>query len=199
MKRLKILRQIDCQYCDALDVIWTTTAARLGFRISRSNDVFASSDGQGTLTLSTSDEFDADDSLAQLIFHELCHAIVEGPEAWQEKDWGLDNTGDKDIVREHACHRVQAALSQQFGLRRFFGVTTEWRTYYDALPNDPLEIDSDPASHIASDAIKRFANSRWKTEIEKALSSTALIAGIVQKYSEPDSLWATFEPATRSD
>ncbi|MEE2902690.1 MAG: hypothetical protein VYC39_10175 [Myxococcota bacterium] len=193
------MRQIDCQYSDALDVIWTTTAARLGFKIARSTDVFASSDGLGTLTLSTSNEFDADDSLAQLIFHELCHAIVEGPESRHQKDWGLDNTGDKDIVREHACHRVQAALSQQFGLRRFFGVTTEWRAYYDALPKDPLEIDSDPASQLASEAIERFRNSCWHTEIKKALSSTAIVAGVVQEYSESDSLWATFEPATRSD
>ena len=193
------MRQIDCQYSDALDVIWTTTAARLGFKVSRSTDVFASSDGKGTIILSTSDEFDPDDSLAQLVFHELCHAIVEGPESWHEKDWGLDNTNDKDIVREHACHRVQAALSQPFGLRRFFGVTTEWRTYYDALPDDPLEIDSDPASHIASAAIQRLKNSSWYTEIEKALSSTARVAEVVQKYSEPNSLWATFEPAARLD
>lgn len=188
------MRKIKRQYTDALDVVWTTAASRLGFQVIRSNEVFASSDGKGTITLSTQGEFDADDSLAQLIFHELCHAIVEGPESLHKRDWGLKNTDESDLIREHACHRVQAALSQQFGLREFFGVTTEWRSYYDSLPVDPLQISSDPASQIAAKAMERFIESSWRSEIEQALTATAMIAGVVKEFVGPESLWATFQP-----
>ena len=187
------MRKVERQYIDALDLIWTVTARRLGFRILRSKDVFASSDGRGAITLSVPEEFDKDDSLAQLIFHELCHAIVEGPDSHTKRDWGLSNFDDSDLVREHACHRVQAALSQQFGLREFFGVTTEWRPYYDNLPAAPLELCSDPASHIAAKAFQRFTNSNWRPHIENALISTALIAKAVKEYADDDSLWATCE------
>src|SRR5690606_21379798 len=117
-------------YSDPLDLIWVNCAKQLGIVIERSVSAYAAWDGKKTLTLSTSEAFDADDSLAQLIFHEICHALVSGPRGWSLPDWGLSNTDDSDLVYEHACHRLQAALAQPFGLRQFFAVTTEWRPYW---------------------------------------------------------------------
>ena len=42
---------IDRQYRDPLTMIWTGTAQAMGLRIERSAEVFASYDGEGTLTL----------------------------------------------------------------------------------------------------------------------------------------------------
>jgi hypothetical protein len=73
-------REIRHDYRDPLDQIWLHTAERLGMRVERSDEVYASWDGRGTLTLSSAAHFDPDDSLAQLILHEICHALCQGPE-----------------------------------------------------------------------------------------------------------------------
>ena len=106
-----VSRVVDRTYADPLDVIWLHAVARLGWRVVRSSEVFAAWDGRSTLTLSTPEHFDADDSLAQLIFHELCHALVEGSEAHRRPDWGLCNRDLRHLDHEHACHRLQAALA----------------------------------------------------------------------------------------
>ncbi|MEJ7593816.1 MAG: hypothetical protein WKF77_19935 [Planctomycetaceae bacterium] len=62
---------------------------------------------------------------------------------------GTFNTSKRDLVYEFACHRLQAALSAPFGLRAFMAVTTSWRPYWDALPEDPLKDGDDPAIAIA--------------------------------------------------
>ncbi|HMV70142.1 MAG TPA: hypothetical protein PKA64_25095, partial [Myxococcota bacterium] len=123
------------RYGDPLDVVWLGAAAALGMRVERSDACYASWDGQRTLTLCTPASFDADDSVAQLVLHELCHALVQGPSGRRRVDWGLDNTDDDAAaVEEHACHRLQAALLDRYGLRRVLAVTTSWRPYWDALP-----------------------------------------------------------------
>src|SRR5438477_12249763 len=100
-----------------IERIWLRAAARLGFRIQRTTDAYAASDGRGTIAIGVDASLDADDAVAQLIFHELCHAITEAPRGLALPDWGLDNTGAHDVVREHACLRLQAHLADAHGLR----------------------------------------------------------------------------------
>ena len=99
---------------------------------------YASTDGSGTILIGARHTLDSNDSLAQLVLHELCHALVQGEASWTRADWGLDNTGDWDAVREEACLRLQARLADRQGLRAAMAPTTEWRSYYHALAAVPL-------------------------------------------------------------
>ena len=65
-------------YQDPLDALWLATARQLGLAVRRSTDVYASTDGQGVMTLGSHETLDSDDCLAQMIFHECCHWLVEG-------------------------------------------------------------------------------------------------------------------------
>ncbi len=191
-------REIRYRYADPVDLIWLAAANKLGLDVRRSKDVFASYDGAGTLTISTTEHFDADDSLAQMIFHELCHALVAGPAGQQREDWGLSNTDDSDLVLEHACHRLQAALAAPYGLRDFMAVTTEWRPYWDALPPDPLRAGDDPAIEIANRAYARAQQAPYQSVLQDALMSTAKIADVVRQHAEDGSLWKTTRERHRS-
>jgi hypothetical protein len=184
-------RNIRHRYQDPLDVIWLRAAERLGLKVSRSAEVYASFDGEHTLTLSQASDFDADDSLAQLIFHELCHALVAGRDGRKREDWGLDNTSERDLVVEHACHRVQAALAAPFGLREFFAVTTEWRDYWDSLPTDPLASADDPALPLARRAYGEAKSAPFDEVLTEALDATATIASLARRAASTDSLWST--------
>ncbi|HEY6880418.1 MAG TPA: hypothetical protein VI299_20480, partial [Polyangiales bacterium] len=115
-----LARTIEHRYDDPLDLIWLDCLRAVGFTLARSSEVYASFDGERTLTLSTREHFDPDDSLAQLIFHELCHALVAGPRGSKTADWGLENVDDRDLLQEHACHRLQASLGDRYGLRGLF-------------------------------------------------------------------------------
>ena len=182
-------REIRFQYSDPVDLIWLTTAHRLGIRVERSDEVFASWDGRGTLYLGSARDLDPDDCLAQMIFHELCHALVQGPESVHQLDWGLHNQDARDLTREHACNRLQAALAAPHGLRELLAVTTSWRSYYDALPDDPLAEDGDPAAALARTGWTRAMTGPWATHIAQALEATALVARATQPFSSPDSIW----------
>ena len=96
-------RKIVHRYDDPVDLIWIRAAADLGLKIERSADTFASYDGQGTLTICEASHFDADDCLAQMIFHEICHWLVAGRNGKILEDWGLNNIDDRDLVQEYAC------------------------------------------------------------------------------------------------
>ena len=96
-------------------------------------DAYATSDGRGGIAIGATETLDGDDALAQLVFHELCHAITEGEASLRQPDWGLDNVPEH-VVREHACLRLQARLSDRFGLRAVMAPTTPYRDYYAALP-----------------------------------------------------------------
>ena len=140
------------QYRDPVEVIWLEAAARLGIRVTRSDQVYAAWDGRGTLTLGGDETLDPDDSLAQMIFHELCHALVAGEVARGEIDWDFtpeEIGSQREALREHATHRLQAALADEHGLRVFLAVTTDWRGYYDDLPADPLSPVTDLAAVLA--------------------------------------------------
>ena len=174
-----------------LTILAVATAARLGMRVERSGEVYASWDGRGTLTLSESAHFDPDDSLAQLILHEICHALVEGPERWPVPDWGLDNLADADWLREHACQRLQAALADTLGLRGFFGSTTDYRAYYDALPAEPLAPGDDGAIALATEGWRRSQEAPWCEPLREALAATAAIVQIVRPFAAADSVYCT--------
>lgn len=185
-------RTVNHRYRDPLELVWLACAARLGMRVERSAEVYASWDGASVLTLSTPDDFDPDDSLAQLIYHEICHSLVAGPRGRSLPDWGMSNTDDTDLVYEHACHRVQAALAAPYGLRHFFAVTTDWRPYWDALPHDTLADGDDPAIALAREAYRRSQLEPTRTILSDALEQTAQLAAVVQQVNlNADSLWAT--------
>ena len=116
-----------------IDAIWRRAAERVGFMTSRTQDAYATSNGAGEIAIGADDTLDDDDAFAQLVFHELCHAITEGEGALRQPDWGLDNV-PAHAVREHACLRLQAYLAGRFGLRALMAPTTPYRAYYATLP-----------------------------------------------------------------
>ena len=186
----KNMRRIELNYQDPLDLIWLHAAKEMGMTVVRDDSVFAAWDGKGTLTIGTPETLDPDDCLAQMILHETCHALVEGPDAWNKPDWGVQIDNREQRVREHACLRLQAALAHPYGLRSFFAATTNFRKYYDRLPEDPLTGEDDPATAIALDAISRATTGPLSGPLQEALKRTAGIAAVVQGVADPDSLWS---------
>lgn len=187
-------RTIDHRYTDPLDLIWVECARELGMTLQRSPEVFASWDGRGTLTICTDEHFDADDSLAQFIFHEVCHALVQGRQATRRVDWDLAIEGEQAAVQEHACHRLQAALARVYGLRDLLAVTTDWRPYWDALPDDPLEEGPDPALPLARRAWVDANRGPWSAPLRRALRATAALAQVVRPLAPAGSLWSRTTP-----
>ncbi len=141
-------RKIHARYEDPLSSIWLYCAESVGLRVVRSDDVFASYDGQGTLTLGSDASLDADDCLAQMIFHELCHSLALGAESPSRADWGLCNLSDRDDDIERATLRIQASYLDALELREVLAPTTDFRMFYDRLGETPLEtfVDEEDAS-----------------------------------------------------
>jgi hypothetical protein len=164
---------------DEIERAWTDAAARLGFRVVRTGDAYATSDGRGTIAIGVAEALDVDDAVAQLVFHELCHAITEGEGALAKPDWGLENAavGPADVVREHACLRLSAYLADAYGLRDVLAPTTDYRPYHDALPAAPLGDGDDPAIPIARAAAARAGAAPWAGPLAAALAATALALG----------------------
>lgn len=158
-----------------IERIWIDAAARVGFRVERTHDAYASTDGNGVIAVGADETLDGDDSLAQLVFHEICHALVQGPENLGVADWGLDNTSDRDLVAEHACLRLQAHLADAQALRPLMTPTTISREYYCALPAFPLE-GGDEASRRAGVAARWAATDPWRAALDEALAATAVFA-----------------------
>lgn len=205
-------RTIEKYYSDPIEMIWEHCIHHLGWQLSRSNEVFASWDGKSTLTIAKVSDLDPDDSLAQLILHELCHACIEGKAAWSKTDWGLDNTNEQHLVNELACHRLQAALADQVDLRTFFAVTTDWRPYYDQIPehwdqaqndeqimrwSEAFNQDINDARYLDLHAIKLAQRgfSLLKSEeqfwgaLSTALEQSKSIAQVLKPIVTGDSLW----------
>jgi hypothetical protein len=182
------LRHINKTYEDPLSIVWTHAAARMGMRIERSAEVNASWDGAGVLTLGTDETLDPDDCLAQMVLHEACHALCEGPESLRLLDWGLQNNPEKK-VHEHACLRLQAALADRVGMRSFFAATTVFRSYYDSLPAEPLGAGEDPAIALAQAGWERAHSGPWGAVLLDALRRSAQIAVALRGVAPADSLW----------
>ncbi|MFW6051773.1 MAG: hypothetical protein ACODAU_11395 [Myxococcota bacterium] len=169
-------RPIRRHYVDPLDAVWLCAARRIGLRVVRSPEVYAASDGRGTLAIGTPDTLDPDDSLAQMVFHELCHSLVQGRASFELPDFGLDNASGRDVAREQACLRVQAKLADEHGLRALLAPTTEFRAFYDALGSDPLDPAGDPSAALAREARARAEKPPWGPHLRVALRATAAIA-----------------------
>jgi hypothetical protein len=151
----------------AIDAIWIEAAARLGIPVARGGDAYVHFDG-AVLHVADGAALDADDSLAQLVLHEICHALVEGDQARALPDWGLDNTNDGDLAREEAAVRLQAHLAGAYGLRGALYPTTAVRPFYEALGRDTLA-----ASVLARQAAARAARMPWSRVLADALGATS--------------------------
>ena len=174
-------RVITHVYLDPVDAIWLALASEIGWRVERSDQVYASTDGAGRVWLGTPDTLDADDCLAQMIFHELCHACVQG-ELGRAPDWGLDNTSARDVPREHACLRLQATLADAHGLREVLAPTTDFRAWYDALGDDPL-TGADPSIALAMEGSRWLERQAWAGRLHQALAHTAAIGELVRGFA----------------
>ena len=95
----------------------------------------------------------------------------------------------KRQVYEYAAIRVQATLSQPFGLRSFMAITTDWRAYWDALPLDPIAAGDDPAIELAQEGVHLARLEPFKSVLDRALAATATIAELVRGFGGEDSLW----------
>lgn len=184
-----IMRKIERTYHDPLDLVWLHAAKELGINVVRDKEVFASWDGQGTLKIGVQSTLDPDDCLAQMIFHELCHALIEGPAKFTTPDWGLDMDNLDHEVHEHAALRLQARLADQYYLREFLASTTNFRTYFDRLGVDPFSEKTDPAVLLAQDAWSRATTGQWGDTIANALRRTKQIYDVVTELAPQNSLW----------
>ncbi|MCA9608862.1 MAG: YkgJ family cysteine cluster protein [Myxococcales bacterium] len=181
------MREVHRRYEDPLDRIWTEAARRIGLTVARTPDAFATTDGRGALLLGDESSLDADDCLAQMIFHELCHSLVQGPDSFELPDWGLENTDPRDLAREHACLRAQAFLAARLGLREVLAPTTDHRAFFDQLPEDPLAAD-DESVEMARLAIGRADRSPWSPHLEDALRATAVVVHAAAPFASEGSL-----------
>jgi hypothetical protein len=159
-----------------IDRLWIEAASRCGFRVERGDAAYASTDGNGTILLGSPETLDADDSVCQLVLHELCHALVQGEQSWRQVDWGLCNTDERDAVAEAACLRLQAHLATRHGLRAELRPTTSWRAYYEALPGEPLSPaaeDDVPPCQQARAAVALAERRGLASVIDQALAATS--------------------------
>ena len=171
--------------------MWIGAARAIGLRVVRTRDAYAATDGRGTLAIATADALDRDDSLAQMIFHELCHSLVEGEHAFAAPDWGMDNACADDDWREHACLRVQWVLAGRHGLRDALAPTTDFRAFWDRMPGDVLADRTDRSVQAAVVGLRRSAQPPWAPALADALAATARIAAEAARFPATDSLWST--------
>jgi len=184
------------RYEDPLDAVWTTALRQVGLELERSAGAYATTDGRGRLALATQPELDADDCVAQMVLHELCHSLVQGRDSFELPDWGLCNETERDVVLEHACLRLQAALLIPYGLRQALAPTTDYRSFYDALPADPFAASA--PGDLEEIALARAAHARrtqrpWGPHLERALRATRDLAGVLTPHLPEDHLLAAAE------
>ena len=149
-----------------LDGVWLDAAARLGIPVARGGDAYVHWDGQ-VLHIADDAELDADDTVAQLILHEICHAIVQNTRA---PDWNLDNTSGRDAERELSAVRLEAHLTGAWGLRGVLFPTTPERAFFFGLGPDAIGSDS-----LARSACARAAGEPWREVLRDALAQTAAL------------------------
>ena len=186
-------------YLDPLDAIWLTVASRVGFRVERSPEVYASTDGKGVMTIGAPSTLDSDDCLAQMILHELCHSLIEGSDSLLVADFGLDNETERHVVREHACLRLQAWLTDAHGLRQALAPTTDFRSYYDELPSDPFDGEAGPVIRLAKRGATRSTQAPWAPHLVEGLEATAKVLkaatqlGAVDPEAANPPIWSELE------
>lgn len=157
---------------EAISSLWISVAAEAGWQVIRTTVAYASSDGEGRIFIGVDEVLDGNDAPAQLIFHELCHALVQGPASWARPDWGLSNTDTRDVVAEHACLCVHVLLAAPFELRGVMAPTTEYRPYHDALDAAALATSEDEAAARARAALALPGNARLRDGLVRGLAAT---------------------------
>jgi len=182
-------RPILSRYTDPLELIWLACAKQLGLHVRRDPSIFSMTDGTGLLALGPRDDLDPDDTVCQMVFHELCHWITNGIETFEERDWGFP-LDDKMDPREHACQRLQAALADAHGLRDLMAPTGIFRQYYDQIPVDPFEPRGgapqweEEVIRLARQALSRARAAPFEQPIQRALAATAKLRELVQPFME---------------
>ncbi len=180
-------RPILARYLDPLELIWLSCCKQLGLHIRRDPDIFSMTDGTGLLALGPRSDLDPDDTVCQMVFHELCHWITNGTDTFFERDWGFEVGADLDH-REHACQRLQAALADPHGLRDVMAPTGLFRQYYDQIPANPFApIEGDEAwetevIRIAEEAYERANQAPFADPIQQALRATASLRELIQPF-----------------
>jgi hypothetical protein len=182
-------RTPSAKYIDPLDHIWITAAHELGLTVARSPHGYAHTDGKGNLFLAPQEDLDHDDCLAQMILHELCHALVQGEDSFAKPDWGLSNDDrddvyPDDVTREWACLRVQASLLRPYGLRQLLAPTTDFRVFYDALPPRPLDGAQGREAKLSQDGLSLAHHPPYRRVLTDALAATAELHRAVAKASQ---------------
>lgn len=175
-------RTVSARYQDPLDRVWLACAERMGLRVVRSSDAYASSDGSGTLVLGTTETLDADDCVAQMVFHELCHALIQGEQSLRVRDWGLDNRTDRDEPRERACLRLQAQVAGEYGLRGFLAPTTDHRSFFDGLGSAPLAEAPPQERDWVLAALERLERPPFAPHVRDALRVTSQIVTLARQF-----------------
>lgn len=171
------------QHLRTLDAAWTGFLTKRGARIERTDECFVAWLGAShTLLIAHDDDLDADDTLAQIILHELCHHLVEGDESWDQDDWGLNNQTDDHLYREYAALRLQSAILATPRMRAFLQPTTDHRWFYESLGDDPLRdriesIDDDQSVEAAMRGWTRWIEWPYRDELQALLGvSEALLS-----------------------
>jgi hypothetical protein len=155
-----------------LDELWTAAARELDVPVMRGGDAYVHWDGR-TLHIAADEHLDDDDTLAQLILHEICHWMSEGADSRALADWGLDNTDDRDAARELSAVRLQAHILGGWGLRKVLHPTTPVRSFYEALGDDALERDA-----MAHRAASLAAQAPFAPVLRRALAESARLLGL---------------------
>ena len=179
-------RPILSRYLDPLELVWLSTAKRLGLDIRRDPEIFSRTDGSGMLWLGPRHDLDEDDTVCQMLLHEICHWITNGVDSVRHQDWGFP-LDDADDPREFACLRLQAWISEQYGLRGMLGPTGQYREYYDALPADVLQpLDDSPWEativRLAGEAIARAQAAPFSPTLQEAMAATAALRHLVTPF-----------------
>lgn len=179
-------RPVRARYRDPLELIWFATARRLGLRVRRNRTIYSATNGEGLLELGPPDTLDADDCVAQMIFHEICHWVTNGRDTFEERDWGFALDDDLDW-REHACLRLQAAWAATVGLRGQFAPTSPFRAYYERVPPDPFApLDDSPweaaVVERAREAFTRAQGEPWGRPVNEALRATAALRATLSPF-----------------
>lgn len=191
---LPVQRLPKSEYLDPLETIWVRALEKLGIKVVFSTGAYADLDGKGTLSIGTTRNLDPDDCVAQIIFHEICHWLIEGIDSVHKVNWGVVNTSLADLDREYATLRLQAALAEPYGLRKFLANTTDHRAYYDALPKDPFAQSNDGTAQLARVGLARASSPPWAPVLQQALAATQAIVAATASMALPPSLYCLYEP-----
>ena len=152
----------------ATDPLWVQLLEHAGFRLARRSTSYVWYDGRGEVAIAPDEELDADDTLAQIILHEMVHLLVQGEEARTEPDWGLDNLTDSDAYLEEAALVVQLRLLTLWGLEAVLVPTTDFRGYYLAEAASEARADRMQAAEAGW--------ARWLVWPHRAAAERALAA-----------------------